>query len=275
MLVYILGGFLMEYQSEAQLENQLIQSLTTQNFTKVDINNTDDLLINFRQQINKLNAEALNGKDLSDKEFDRLMTQIGGKSVYQSAKILRDKFTLTRDDDTSIYMTLLNTKDYAKNIFQVTHQISVKGTFKNRYDVTLLINGLPLVQIELKRRGGDLKEAFSQILRYRRHSYQGLFRYIQIFVISDGVDTKYFANSDTKPLYSMTFFWTDDKNKRISNLFDFTEKFLNTTQILDMIIHYMIVNDSDKNLMIMRPYQVYATKALIQKALTSDKGGYI
>ena len=275
MLIYILGGFLMEYQSEAQLENQLIQSLTTQNFTKVDINNTDDLLINFRQQINKLNAEALNGKDLSDKEFDRLMTQIGGKSIYQSAKILRDKFTLTRDDDTSIYMTLLNTEDYTKNIFQVTHQISVKGTFKNRYDVTLLINGLPLVQIELKRRGGDLKEAFSQILRYRRHSYQGLFRYIQIFVISDGVDTKYFANSDTKPLYSMTFFWTDDKNKRISNLFDFTEKFLNTTQILDMIIHYMIVNDSDKNLMIMRPYQVYATKALIQKALTSDKGGYI
>ena len=106
MLVYILGGFLMEYQSEAQLENQLIQLLTTQNFTKVDINNTDDLLINFRQQINKLNAEALNGKDLSDKEFDRLMTQIGGKSIYQSAKILRDKFTLTRDDDTSIYMTL-------------------------------------------------------------------------------------------------------------------------------------------------------------------------
>ena len=265
----------MEYQSEAQLENQLIQLLTTQNFTKVDINNTDDLLINFRQQINKLNAEALNGKDFSDKEFDRLMTQIGGKSVYQSAKILRDKFTLTRDDDTSIYMTLLNTEDYTKNIFQVTHQISVKGTFKNRYDVTLLINGLPLVQIELKRRGGDLKEAFSQILRYRRHSYQGLFRYIQIFVISDGVDTKYFANSDTKPLYSMTFFWTDDKNKRISNLFDFTEKILNTTQILDMIIHYMIVNDSDKNLMIMRPYQVYATKALIQKALTSDKGGYI
>ena len=116
MLVYILGGSPMEYQSEAQLENQLIQLLTTQNFTKVDINNTDDLLINFRQQINKLNAEALNGKDLSDKEFDRLMTQIGGKSIYQSAKILRDKFTLTRDDDTSIYMTLLNTKDYAKNI---------------------------------------------------------------------------------------------------------------------------------------------------------------
>lgn len=265
----------MNYQSEAQLEDELLHLLTEQNFTKINITNTDDLLYNFRQQINKLNTNALKGNNLSDKEFDRLLTQINGKSVYQSAKILRDKLILTRDDNSQIYLELLNTKNYKQNIFQIANQITVKEKYTNRYDVTILINGLPLVQIELKRRGNDLKEAFNQIERYRKHSYNGLFRFVQIFVISNGVDTKYFANSDAKPLYTLTFFWTDDKNRRVTKLSDFAKIFLNPSHLLDMISDYMIINDTDKNLMIMRPYQVYATKALINHAITTDKGGYI
>ena len=169
-------------------------------------------------------------------------------------------------------MELLNTKNYKQNIFQIANQITVKEKYTNRYDVTILINGLPLVQIELKRRGNDLKEAFNQIERYRKHSYNGLFRFVQIFVISNGVDTKYFANSDAKPLYTLTFFWTDDKNRRVTKLSDFAKIFLNPSHLLDMISDYMIINDTDKNLMIMRPYQVYATKALINHAITTDKG---
>ncbi|MDM8144268.1 type I restriction endonuclease subunit R [Megamonas hypermegale] len=265
----------MNYQSEAQLEDELLHLLTEQNFTKINITNTDDLLYNFRQQINKLNTNALKGNNLSDKEFDRLLTQINGKSVYQSAKILRDKLILTRDDNSQIYLELLNTKNYKQNIFQIANQITVKEKYTNRYDVTILINGLPLVQIELKRRGNDLKEAFNQIERYRKHSYSGLFRFVQIFVISNGVDTKYFTNSDTKPLYTFTFFWTDEHNRRITKLSDFTKVFFNSSHLLDMLADYMIINDTDKNLMIMRPYQVYATKALIKQALTTDKGGYI
>ena len=265
----------MDYQSEAQLEEKLLRLLTEQNFTKININNTNDLLQNFRQQINKINTIPLKENNLTDREFDRLLTQISGKSVYQSAKILRDKLILTRDDNSQVYLELLNMKDYKQNIFQIANQITVKEKYTNRYDVTILINGLPLVQIELKRRGNDLKEAFNQIERYRKHSYSGLFRFVQIFVISNGVDTKYFANSDTKPLYTFTFFWTDENNHRITKLSDFAKIFLNPSHLLDMISDYMIINDTDKNLMIMRPYQVYATKALIKQALTTDKGGYI
>lgn len=140
-------------QSENELEKELIQQLSSQ-YKKVKINNADDLFINFRKQINKLNQETLNGKDLSDKEFDRLLTKIGGKSIHQSAKFLHDKFTIERDDSSQIYLKLLDTKNFSNNIFQITHQIKVHNTTtKNdaRYDVTLLINGLPLVQIELKK----------------------------------------------------------------------------------------------------------------------------
>ena len=135
-----------------------------------------------------------------------------------------------------MYLQLLETIDISKNIFQVTHQTTVVGKYSNRYDVTLLVNGLPLVQIELKRRGMDIKEAFNQIERYRKHSYQGLYRYIQIFVISNGVDTKYFANSDRDLLFSLTFFWTDEENVRITNLNDFTFTFLNKALLAYFVI---------------------------------------
>lgn len=260
----------MSYQSEAQLEQQLIEQLVSQNYEQVKIEDYDSLLDNFRIQFEKFNESKLNGKSFSEKEWERIFNYISGKSVFQSTKILRDKFVLERDDSTKIYLSLLD-DDFPKNIYQVTNQTTVIGKYKNRYDVTLLVNGLPLVQIELKRRGVDIKEAVNQIMRYRRHSYQGLYHFIQFFVVSNGVDTKYFANSDKDILYSHTFFWTDENNIRITNLKDFSIAFLSRDVIVKMLVKFTIINDTDKIMMIMRPYQVYATEALIRQATVTNR----
>lgn len=141
--------------------------------------------------------------------------------------------------------------------------------------MTLLINGLPLVQIELKRRGIDIKEAVNQVMRYKKHSYNGLYHFIQTFVVSNGVDTKYFANSDKELLYSLAFFWTDENNIRITNLKEFSVSFLARDHIIKMLTKFTILNDTDKLMMIMRPYQVYAVEALVRQAALTDKNAYI
>lgn len=264
----------MGYQSEAQLEEQLIEQLKNQNYERVIIEDYDALLDNFKIQFEKFNKSKLDNKALSDKEWERVFNHIGGKSIFESAKILRDKFVLERDDGTKVYLMLF-VEDYSKNIYQVTNQTTVVGEYTNRYDVTLLINGLPLIQIELKRRGGDIKEAVNQIMRYRKHSYQGLYHFIQLFVVSNGVDTKYFANSDKDILFSHTFFWTDDNNIRITNLKEFSIVFLARDLITKMLSKFTILNDTDKIIMVMRPYQVYATEALIRQATVTNKNAYI
>lgn len=265
----------MAYQSEAQLEQLLVTDLVARGYKQVKISDENALNENFRTQINIFNADKLNGINLTDKEFERLMLNISGKSIFQSAKILRDKVLITRDDGTDLYLELIDAKNYKRNIYQVTNQVTMIGKYTNRYDVTLLINGLPLVQIELKRRGMDLKEAFNQIERYRKHSYQGLYRYVQIFVISNGVDTKYFANTDKELLYFLTFFWTNEENKRITSLQEFSNAFLEQYHLTKMIGKYTVVNDTDKNLMILRPYQVFAVEAVVKTALDTTNGGYI
>lgn len=264
----------MSYQSEAQLEEQLIEQLQNQNYTRVDIPDYDTLAANFKVQFEIFNKAKLEGKALSDKEWERVLNYVNGNSIFESAKILRDKFVLERDDTSKIYVAFFD-EDYSKNIYQVTNQTTVIGKYTNRYDVTLLINGLPLVQIELKRRGGDIKEAVNQIMRYRKHSYQGLYHFIQLFVVSNGVDTKYFANSDKDILYSHTFFWTDDNNIRITNLKEFSIVFLARDLITKMISKFTILNDTDKIMMVMRPYQVYATEALIRQATVTNRNAYI
>ena len=264
----------MSYQSEAQLETQLIEQLQSQNYTRVTLANYDALLLNFKEQFEKFNAVNLGGKSLSEKEWERVLNYLNGKSIFESAKILRDKFVLERDDASKVYLALLD-EDHTKNIYQVTNQTTVVGKYTNRYDVTLLVNGLPLIQIELKRRGIDIKEAVNQIMRYRKHSYQGLYHFIQIFIVSNGVDTKYFANSDKDILYSHTFFWTDDNNIRVTNLKDFSIVFLARDLITKMLTKFTILNDTDKIMMVMRPYQVYATEALIRQATLTNRNAYI
>ncbi|MFY0782899.1 type I restriction endonuclease subunit R [Peribacillus simplex] len=266
---------MMGYQPEAQLEKNLHKQLVNQGYKPVKIADYDALLTNFKNQLNQFNEHKLDGQPLTDIEFKRILTLIEGKSIYDSAKILRDKLLIEREDGTQLYVELMNTKDWCKNLFQVTTQTTVKGTYTNRYDVTILINGLPLVQIELKRRGLDFKEAFNQIQRYRRHTLNGLYRFLQIFVVSNGLDSKYFSNSDYDIQFGFTFFWADENNELITNLQDFASAFLKPCHLAKMISRYMVINDTDKALMVMRPYQVYAVEALVQRATETNNNGYI
>lgn len=264
----------MGYQSEAELENQLIKQLKNQGYNYVEIEDYDQLMKNFRLQFFEFNKEKLNNQPLSDKEWDRLTNYMLGRTVFESAKVLRDKYVLERDDGSKVYVSFVD-EDHTKNLWQVSNQTTVVGKYVNRYDVTILCNGLPIVQIELKRRGMDLRQAVNQIMRYKKHSYIGLYRYIQCFVVSNGVDTKYFANSDKDILYSHTFFWTDENNVRITNLKEFSIAFLSRDHLTRMMIRYTVLNDVEKAIMIMRPYQVYAASKLIDRARFSDKNAYI
>lgn len=255
----------MGYQSEAELENQLIKQLKNQGYNYVEIEDYDQLMKNFRLQFFEFNKEKLNNQPLSDKEWDRLTNYMLGRTVFESAKVLRDKYVLERDDGSKVYVSFVD-EDHTKNLWQVSNQTTVVGKYVNRYDVTILCNGLPIVQIELKRRGMDLRQAVNQIMRYKKHSYIGLYRYIQCFVVSNGVDTKYFANSDKDILYSHTFFWTDENNVRITNLKEFSIAFLSRDHLTRMMVRYTVLNDVEKSIMIMRPYQVYAASKLIDRA---------
>ena len=265
-----------EHESEAMLEEKLIKHLELLGYTRINLKNLNDVKENFRKQVNKHNIDELNGKELSDREFDRLYTMITGKGVFASSKILREKQFLERDDGEKIYIELFNTRQWCKNIYQVSNQItSITEEKETRYDVTLFVNGLPLIQIELKARGKTLKEAVNQIERYRRTSYKELYKFIQIYVVSNGVNTKYFANTDGEINFGYTFFWTDEENNRISNLSEFSMYFLEKCFVSKMIARYMVINETDKQLMVMRPYQVYAVEALVKQALETNNNGYI
>lgn len=174
-----------------------------------------------------------------------------------------------------MYIQFFNSKDWCCNKFQVTNQITMEGKYKNRYDVTILINGLPLVQIGLKRSGIELKEAFNQINRYQKHSYRRLFNFIQLFVISNGVNTKYYANNKNQS-FKQTFYWTDVENNRYSNLHKFTEVFLNKSHILKMIGKYIALHKSEQILMILRNYQYYTVESILKRVENlPPKNGYI
>lgn len=259
-------------QSEAQLEKNLLQRLKGLGYQPVTINDGADLRANLKQQL-----EIHNNIFLSKVEFSKILNHLDKGNVFKRAKTLRDRFQLTRDDGSSTYIQFLNSEHWCQNQYQVTHQISIEGSFKNRYDVTLLINGLPLVQIELKRRGMELKEAFNQVNRYQRHSFwseNGLFQYVQIFVISNGVNSRYYANN-RKQSFKQTFYWADENNKLITQLDDFADHFLEKCHLSKMICKYIVLHESDKILMVLRPYQYYAVEAIIERVKHSRKHGYI
>lgn len=259
-------------QSEAQLEENLVKRLSGLGYDRITITDSEQLKKNL-----KLQLELHNKVELSYGEFNKILNHLDKGNVFQRAKLLRDRFQLTRDDGTSCYIQFLNSQHWCQNQYQVTSQVTVIGKYENRYDVTLLVNGLPLVQIELKRRGVELKEAFNQINRYQRHSYwsdNGLFNYVQIFVISNGVNTKYYANN-RKQDFKQTFYWAKDDNTLVTQLDDFTEQFLEKCNVSKMISKYIVLHESDKILMVLRPYQYYAVEAIVNRVKEGRKHGYI
>ena len=262
----------MPTQSEAVLEANLIKQLVSLEYEKVSVISEDELLVNLKSQLEKHNKTSFTAS-----EFKRIINHLNKGTVFEKAKILRDKFALTRDDGTNTYIEFLDSEHWCQNLFQVTSQVTIKGTYKNRYDVTLLINGFPLVQIELKKRGVEIKQAFNQVNRYQKHSFQSnsaLFGYVQLFVISNGVNTKYYANNK-KQSFKQTFYWADKENKNITNLEQFTDTFLERCHVSKMICKYIVLAETDKIPMVLRPYQFYATEAIIDRVQNSNKNGYI
>ncbi len=262
----------MNTQSEAQLETALIQRLNDLGWASVAIPDNTALEANLRSQL-----EAHNGLQFSDGEFRTILNHLGKGSTFEKAKTLRDRMALQRDDGTTAYVQFFNGREWCRNRYQVTHQITQEGHYKTRYDVTLLVNGLPLIQIELKRRGIELKEAFNQINRYHRHSFgagNALFQYLQLFVISNGVNTKYYANNRHQD-FKQTFFWADEDNTPITRLEAFADAFLEKCFVSKMIAKYVVLHESDQVLMVLRPYQYYAVERILDRVMKGRKNGYI
>ena len=297
------------YQSEAALEDDLIKQLCAQAYEYADIHDRDGLEANLRVQL-----EALNDYRFSDEEWKRFYRHsiveapsADGNPVVAKARRIQEDYVqvLTRDDGTPKNISLIDKTNIHRNNVQVIHQYAVDtGLRSNRYDVTVLVNGLPLVHIELKRRGEDLRQAFNQIDRYQRDSFHagdGLFGYVQIFVISNGAHTKYYSNTvrlahirenvggrrevaaANTHSYEFTSWWTDAANNQIPDLADFAATFLAKRTILAILTRYCVLNTSGQ-LLVMRPYQIAATEAILQRIKTSSMnkqtgsvaaGGYI
>ena len=263
----------MAKQPELVLEEQLVGQLQKLGYGLVYLKDENELISNLKSQL-----EKHNNIQFSDKEFERVMNILSKGSVFEKAKSLREKQHIVRDNGDNLYFEFMNTEHWCQNQFQVTHQVTIEGAYKNRYDVTLLINGLPMVQIELKRRGLELKEAFNQINRYQRHSFgsnSALYQYVQIFIISNGVNTKYYANNKNQS-FKQTFYWTDKDNKRLTNILNgFTSEFLEPCHISKMICKYIVLNETYKIPMVLRPYQFYAVETIVDRVKNSTKNGYI
>lgn len=290
------------YQSEEELEKGFIHLLTEMSYEYLPIHNKDELLPNLRKKLEELNNYAF-----TDTEWEQFYNNcIAGKNdgiVEKTRRIQEDNVQiLHRDNGETKNITLFDKKNIHNNKLQVIHQYEENGgNYKNRYDVTVLVNGLPLVHIELKRRGVNIREAFNQIDRYQRDSFWangGLFEYVQIFVISNGTNTKYYSNTTrynhikemnserkgkTSNSFEFTSFWADEKNRIIPDLIDFTKTFFAKHTILNILAKYCVFT-SENMLLVMRPYQIVATEKILNRIQISYNykkygsvagGGYI
>ena len=267
----------MPVQSEAALENGLIATLQQMNYEYVQIEEEKNLRTNFKSQLEKHNRKRLEetGRtEFTEAEFEKILIYLEGGTRFEKAKKLRDLFPLELDDGEHLWVEFLNRTHWCQNEFQVSNQITVEGRKKCRYDVTILINGLPLVQIELKRRGVELKQAYNQIQRYHKTSFHGLFDYIQLFVISNGVNTRYFANNPNSG-YKFTFNWTDAANIPFNDLEKFATTFFDKCTLGKIIGKYIVLHEGDKCLMVLRPYQFYAVEKILDRVVNSNDNGYI
>lgn len=264
-------------QSEEILEQGLIKTLQEMNYEYISIKEEENLYANFKLQLEKHNRKelALHGREsFTDKEFDKILLYLEGGTRFEKAKKLRDLKDFQLENGERVWIEFINKQQWCQNEFQVSNQITVEGRKKCRYDVTILVNGLPLVQIELKRRGVELKEAYNQIQRYHKTSFHGLFDYIQLFVISNGVNTRYFANNPNSG-YKFTFNWTDAENIPFNDLSKFAYFFFDKCNLGKMISKYIVLHEGDKCLMVLRPYQFYAVEQILDRVQNSNKNGYI
>ena len=223
---------------------------------------------------NRKRLEEHGRTEFTAEEFEKILIYLEGGTRFEKAKKLRDLYPLDTADGQRIWVEFLNRQQWCQNEFQVSNQITVEGRKKCRYDVTILINGLPLVQIELKRRGVELKQAYNQIQRYHKTSFHGLFDYIQLFVISNGVNTRYFANNPNSG-YKFTFNWTDAANHPFNELDKFAVFFLEKCTLGKIIGKYIVLHEGDKCLMVLRPYQFYAVEKILDRVQNSNDNGYI
>ncbi|HHF6537558.1 TPA: type I restriction endonuclease subunit R [Haemophilus influenzae] len=277
------------YQTEGSLEREFIRDLQAQGYEYLQwLNNHDELIKNLRAQLQRLNNVVF-----SDAEWQRFLEEYLDKpsdSLIEKTRKIHDDYIydLVFDNGRIQNIYLLDKKNLANNTVQVINQFKQTGSYDNRYDVTILVNGLPLVHIELKKRGVAIREAFNQIHRYSKESFNkenSLFKYIQIFVISNGTDTRYFANTTkrNKNSYDFTMNWATAKNTLIKDLKDFTATFLQKNTLLNVLVNYCVFDVSD-TLLIMRPYQIAATERILWKIQSSylaknwsnrESGGYI
>ena len=277
------------YQTEADLERELIRDLVNQGYEHLpSLNTSEKMLANIRVQL-----QDLNNVEFTEAEWVRFCEQFLDKPsdnhIDKTRKIHNDYiYDFVFDDGHIQNIYLVNKNNVAKNKVQVISQFELKGTQANRYDVTILVNGLPLVQVELKKRGIAIREAFNQVHRYSKESYNSensLFKYLQIFVISNGTDSRYFANTTKrdKNSFDFTMNWAKSDNTLIKDLKDFTATFFQKNTILNMLLQYSVFDSSD-TLLVMRPYQIAATERILWKIRSSyqakkwrtiESGGYI
>ena len=276
------------YQTEAALEKEFIQDLINQGYENPNLNTTEALLANARVQL-----QALNSKEFSDSEWSRFLEEYLDKpsdNLIEKARKIHENYIydFVFDDGHIQNIYLVDKKNIARNKVQVIKQFEQKGTHANRYDVTILVNGLPLVQVELKKRGVAIREAFNQVHRYTKESLNSsnsLFKYLQVFVISNGTDSRYFANTveRNKNSFDFTMNWAKADNTLIKDLKDFTTTFFEKRTLLNVLLTYSVFDTSD-TLLIMRPYQIAATERMLWKIQSSfqakiwskvESGGYI
>ena len=277
------------YQTEAALEKEFIQDLVNQGYENPrNLNTLEAMLANVRVQL-----QSLNNMEFSDGEWSRFVEEYLDKpsdNLIEKTRKIHDNYIydFVFDDGHIQNIYLVDKKNITRNKVQVISQFEQKGTHANRYDVTILVNGLPLVQVELKKRGVAIREAFNQVHRYSKESFNSqnsLFKYIQIFVISNGTDSRYFANTveRSKNSFDFTMNWAKADNTLIKDLKDFTSTFFFFFLLLEVLLKYSVFDTSD-TLLVMRPYQIAATERILwkiessylaKKWSTNEGGGYI
>ena len=264
------------YTTEYDVEKKFIDVITTNWYKYNKLASYEELVANFREKLNLLNKEVLGNAPLTNTEFKEILMYLEKQSVFEASQILRTgKIDVVKRNGFPLYLKLVDIKDVEKNYFEVAHQITTTGSYAGRFDVTLLVNGLPFVQIELKKPGVEINQAFNQVLRYKRDgNYKGIFNFIQLFVISNEQHTRYFANNDQNILKSHCFVWANKENEPINLLYEFEESFLFCPFLFRVVFDYMIDSATNHKLFVMRPYQIYAFEALKQRCVKEEKDGY-